>query len=115
MASNSLFTDPKDLIEGDFFELVGLQSLSEQQKEELMAKIIDSIQNRVALRIDDLLEDKDREAFHEVLQKEDSDAINKFLAERNIDVAKLVVEESLLQKNELLQMINTVKQGGQNA
>jgi hypothetical protein len=115
MVSNSSFIDPKDLIEGDFFELAGLQNLSEQQKEELMARIIDSIQNRVALRIDDLLEDKDREAFHEVLQKEDSEAINKFLAERNIDVAKLVVEESLLQKNELLQMINAVKQGGENA
>lgn len=97
---------PKDLIEGDIFEMLGLQDLPEDKKEETMAKLIEGVQNRVILRIDDLVGQEDQRQFHQLLDQGDDDKINKFLEEKNINVPQLVAQESLLMKSELVQIVN---------
>lgn len=105
MTNQKSFIPIPNLLEGDFFQLAGLQNLPEKEKEAIMAKLIQSVQNRVIVRIDDLISDPDRATFHSLLEKGNDQAVNKFLEEKGINVAQLVAEESLLQKNQLLQTL----------
>lgn len=97
--------NPKDLVEGDIFALLGLQNLTEAQQEETMAKLIESVQNKVLIRIDDLVGEADLEAWHRVLDTGSDEEINQFLTSKNINVAQLVAEEALLIKSELVSKI----------
>lgn len=101
---------PKDLVEGDIFELLGLQNLPEDQKEELMTKIIEGVESRVALRIDDLLDDKEKENFHQLLNQDDDQAISEFLQSKDIKVAQLAAEEALFVKSEILETAKAIKE-----
>jgi len=103
------FMDPQKLVEGDFFKEAGLDGLPEEEKEKLMTKLIESVRNRVLIRIDDLIGDKDREAFHKVLESGKDEEIRKYLDEKKINVQQLVVEESLLQKAEMLNALAQIK------
>lgn len=100
----------KDLIEGDIFELMGLQNMAEDKKQELMAKFIEGVESRVALRIDDLLEGEDKEKFHQLLDQDDEGAINQFLKSKDINVPQLAAEEALFAKNEILQTAKAIKE-----
>lgn len=99
-----------DLIEGDIFELLGLQNMAEDKKQELMSKFIEGVESRVALRISDLLEDEDEEKFNQLLDKNDDQAINEFLKSKDINVPQLAAEEALFVKNEILQTAKAVKE-----
>jgi len=101
---------PKDLIENDIFELLGLKDIPEEQKEELMTKIIEGVESRVVLRIDDLLEDADRDNFGKILDQGDDQAIADFLQTKNINVGQLAAEEALLMKNEILLTAQAIKE-----
>lgn len=100
----------KDLIEGDVFELMGLQNLSEEKKEELMAQMIDGLQARVLVRIDDLITDIDREEFHKLLDEESDEKINEYLRTKNIDVKKITAEEALLMKSQIIEKAKALKE-----
>jgi hypothetical protein len=104
------FIQPQDLIEGDIFELLGLQNLSEEEKEDIMAKIIEGLQSRVVLRIDDLVGEEDRKKFYDLLDQSKDEEINSFLASKNINVPQITAEEALLQKNEIIQNVKAIKE-----
>jgi uncharacterized membrane protein YebE (DUF533 family) len=103
------FMNPKTLIEGDFFKEAGLDGLPQEEKEKIMTKLIESVRNRVLIRIDDLIDEKDRADFHKVLESGKDEDIRKYLEERKINVQQLVVEESLLQKAEMLNALAQIK------
>jgi len=109
MAERGSFIDPKVLIEGDFFKEASLENLPEEEKKKLMTKMIDGVKNRVLIRIDDMIAEADKAQFQELLDKGDDEAINKFLKEKKISVPQLVVEESLLQKQQLIQALAKLK------
>lgn len=100
----------KDLIEGDVFELLGLQNLPEKRKEELMAKIIEGVESRVVLRIDDIIADEEREKFHQLLDQGTDQEIDIFMKDRGINVAQLAAEEALFLKNDILQNTKALKE-----
>lgn len=101
---------PKDLIEHDIFELLGLKNIPETQKEELMSQIIEGVESRVVLRIDDLLDEADRDKFGQILDQGDDQAITDFLQSKNINVGQLAAEEALLIKSEILQASQAIKE-----
>lgn len=103
------FMDPKTLIEGNFFKEAGLDGLPQEEKEKIMTKLIESVRNRVLIRIDDLIKPEDREEFNKVLDSKKDEEISKFLEKRKINVAQLVVEESLLEKAEILNSLAQLK------
>lgn len=103
------FMNPKTLIEGDFFKEAGLDGLPQEEKEKIMTKLIESVRNRVLIRIDDLIKPEDREEFNKVVDSGKDKEITKFLEARKINVAQLVVEESLLEKAELLSALTQLK------
>lgn len=93
------------LIKGDFFDLAGLEKLTDREKEELMLKMLESVKNRVLLRIDDLISKSDRGEFNQLLDEGDEKKISQFIKSKGIDVERLVAEEALLLKKEILEKI----------
>lgn len=92
------------LVEGDIFEIIGLTNLPEDKKESTMALLIEAVQNRVILRIDDLIMKSEKNTWMQVLETEDDEIIKNFLTEKNIDIKNLTMQESLLLKNQLVNL-----------
>lgn len=103
---------PKDLVEGDIFELMGIEHISEEKKQIIMQGFIEAVQANVLVRVDDLLQtDHDHSELRRLLENGTDEETSQFLVQKNINIADLVLEESLLQKNKLIQMAQTVKEG----
>ncbi len=107
--SNLVNVTPEDLIEGDIFELMGLDHLSDDKKAELINQLNRGIQSRVAVRIDDLLAEADKSIFTDLMAKDQDEETLKFLESKNINLGQLVVEETLLEKIKLIDLAKKVK------
>ena len=90
-----------DILDKDIFELIGGKELSEEKKKELYLKIGETIENRAIARIDDKLSDAEKEEWLKLIDAGDKAKMEEFLKSKNIDVAKLVVEEALIYKLEI--------------
>lgn len=101
---------PKDLVSKDIFELLNLENLGEQEKNEIRANMLAAIRNRTLARVEDLLDEDGKKQYGEILnqpESEESDkAIADFLISKDIDINKLTIEETILVK---AQAINTLK------
>ena len=117
MIVNSINSTVREILERDIFEYLNLNSLSDREKAELIENLIVSLQNRVMLRIADLLEESHEfEIFKALLDKESvlDEEVIEFLKARNIQVDILTAEEAILLKSEIL-ALDKVPQGGQVA
>lgn len=95
-------TAADDLVTKDLFELLGIDNASDEQKDQIRARMLETIRDRTLLRIADALSPEDFEAYKQLLdQPEDPEVdkqIDSFLAERDIDVNAITVEETILVK-----------------
>jgi len=111
-SNQALFSDQevKDIIDKDLLELMGAQNMPEEQKAELYQKMSDTVQNRVFARVDDALDEQGKQEFSRLLDEGDSNKINEFLQGKGIDVNKLLVEESLTYKMEMMSLFKKSKE-----
>ena len=105
--SNSNF-DIKAFVEGDIFDLAGLKDMPDDKKQELMTKMMESVRDRVLVRIVDELGEIKKDQFFRLLDDKNDENIKSFLESNNIDVNALVAQESLIYKKEFL---DNLKQG----
>ena len=101
---------PADLIEKDIFELLGIGYISDEKKEELMGKIIEGVESRVVLRIDDSLEESDKTKFKAILDSGTDEEINQFLESKDISVGRFAAEEAMYLKSQIIQNAKAVKE-----
>lgn len=90
-----------DILDKDIFELIGGKDLYEEKKKELYLKIGETIENRAIARIDDRLSEQEREEWLKIIDENNKAKMEEFLKSKNIDVAKLVVQEALIYKLEI--------------
>ncbi|MEK7548284.1 MAG: hypothetical protein AAB499_00025 [Patescibacteria group bacterium] len=111
MASNSdsLTISVQELVEKDFFTLAGLEKLSDAEKDALLENILNTIRNRVVIRIIESFPESERLHLDSVLQGEDEEQISTLLTNKHIDVDRLVAEESLTFKSQLLRSLAEIK------
>ena len=102
--------NPEQLIEGDLFELLELQDLPEDQKDEIRGKVMESIGTRILLRIADILPEEDFEAFKKHAESQNNDEMNTLLSKHNIDLNAVTIEEALILKGQLVNGISVAKQ-----
>ncbi len=102
--------DVKNLIEEDIFDLIGLKNLDEKTKDDLRLKILESVTNRVLLRVSDLLKDDEIKHWEKLLDEGNNDKIHAYLKEKNIDLKKLMIEESLIYKQQLAESFQKAKE-----
>lgn len=93
-----------DLVTKDVFELLGIDGASDEQKDEIRARMLETIRDRVLLRIADAMSQEDFEQYKQLLEAPEGEkadtAIDAFLADRSIDLNALTVEETILVKAE---------------
>jgi len=107
--NNQNFINVQDLVEKDFFDLTELENLSDEQKQEIMQKLLVGVENRVLIRIDDLLQGLSNEQFKNLLRQGNEHEISKFLEDKGINVKQLVVEESIMQKKQIVEAIRQIR------
>lgn len=96
-----------DILDKDIFELIGGERLPEEKKKELYEKIGQTIENRAIARIDDSLSDQDRGEWLKLLDEDNKVKMEEFLKSKNIDVAKIIVEEALVYKLEITKLFES--------
>jgi hypothetical protein len=101
--------DPKKLIEQDVFDAVGLEGLTDEQKQTLMLQMTESINNRVLIRIHDLLDEASKKEWEGLIDEGKNQEATDFLESKGISLDKLAVEESLGLKAQLIEMANQIK------
>jgi Mg/Co/Ni transporter MgtE len=102
-------TSPKDVLNKDILELMGAEGMPEEKKKELYQKMMDTVWKRVIMRVDELLEDKDVDEWAQIVKSKDKTKMQQFFDSRGIDLAKIMVEETLRYKQELVELSKSFK------
>lgn len=99
-----LFSDEelKEVFEKDILEVLGAKNMPDEEKQKLYQKMTETVQDKVLLRIDSELDEPSREEWIKISSEGDKDKMEEFLRSKNIDVAKMMVEEALIYKLELV-------------
>jgi len=101
--------DYNELLNKDVLELLGVTQMGDEEKEEFYFKVIDTIQNRVIARILDQLTDADIKAWDAIDFVAQPQQAADFLKNKGLDLAALIVEESLIYKTELVSLANQLR------
>lgn len=99
----------EDILNKDILELMGAKDLPEEKRQELYQKMLDTIQNRVIARIADQLPDADMDQFKQIADTGDQQKMSDFLKEKDIDLAKLMLQEALIYKTEMVNLAKPLK------
>lgn len=93
----------QQLVESDIFDLLHLQNASDEVKDQFATRVLEGVENRVLLRIFDLLKEDNYSTWVSLLDTGDDEMIRKFLTESDIDMQMLTIEESFRLKQELVE------------
>lgn len=104
MYSPNLVVDPTDLWDKDIFTLLGLENAPEQTKKEILANMTATINNRVLARVLDQLDDNELKEYEDLLDRQEDQKIIDYLKSKNVDLMKLVAEEAMIYKLEILNL-----------
>lgn len=95
-----------EIINQDILELLGAKDLPAPKKEVLYQKMLQTIQNRVIARIDDELSEDERQQWLTLVDSADQQKMTDFLKNKGFDLPKLMLEEALIYKTELVDLAN---------
>jgi len=109
---DQLFSD-EDILNKDILELLGIQDLDQAKKQEIYQTMMQTIQNRVMARILDQLKPEEAEEWKNLLDSQDKQKAEEFLRSRKIDVAKLMLEEAVIYKTEIIGLAGQIKNSNQ--
>lgn len=101
----------EELLKTDIIDLIGGKDFTDEQKDELYNKMLDTISNRVIVKVSEKLPDNDFVELEKILESGDKEKINKFFEDKNIDIKQMFVEEALVYK---VEMVTLTSQGGNN-
>jgi len=90
---------------------MGVDNLPDKEKEELYKKMLETILNRVVLRLDTQISDEEVEKLKEITDKKDKEGFFKFFQDKGIDIKSIFAEEAALYK---VEMVALTSQGGTN-
>jgi len=109
---NQNFSD-QDIINKDILEILNLKNLPNNKKQEFYQKMTETIQNRVMAKILDGLNENEKEEFTKLLDENDKQKIEEFLKSHGVDTAKLMLEESVIYKTEMVGLQGQIKPKGE--
>lgn len=97
-----------DLLNKDILELMGYQNLTPEEKQEHYTRMLETIQNRVICRVDDLISPEDQEEWMNTVKSKTDQEKMDYLKSKNIHVDKIMAEESLLYKAEIVRAARNI-------
>ncbi len=99
-----------ELLSKDILELMGAQDMPQEQKRNLYTKMMETIQNRVIDRISNGLTPADREQWKALAEGGDQAKMVHFFQTHNIDTNALLLQEAMLYKAELVELVKPLQQ-----
>jgi len=103
-----------ELLDEDILEIMGGQDLSPEKKEELYLKMTQTIQNRAIARIYDRLSEEEANKLDQLMEADDNHQIEQFLNAKNIDLAKILLEEAIVYKTEMIELYRSKEESSQD-
>lgn len=100
-----------DIIDKDIIELLDLTSLPEEQKNDFRQKAVDTVNNRIFVRLTNLLDEKGIITQFEDINQNGEEETKKFLEENGISLNQIAVEESAIYKAEMKVVADMVDAG----
>ena len=97
-----------EIIKKDILELMGFTGLTEEKKKNCV-KIEEAVNDRVTARIFDTLSESDAQKYDELLGMEKFEDAAKFLSDNGINIEKLLIQETILMKLELIEDSKVLK------
>lgn len=95
-----------EIVEKDILELLDLNDLPDDKKRELYEKLYRTVENRVILRLDNLLEEAELDEWKKTLETRDRAAANAYLKTKDIDLPRMMLEETAILKAQLVFMLD---------
>jgi|GEM_PF-2126945 len=97
--------DYAKILDTDIFELLGLQNLPQEKKSEIAHRIGNIIIDRVLIRLDSMLRGPEIAELKFLTERDDKEGLVEFFKTRNIDIAKMMVEEAIALKAQLVNFV----------
>ena len=94
-----------EIIEEDILKLLGASDMSEEEKNDLYQKMNDTVANRVTARIVDALTDEEVDKWTKLLDENKEADARKMLEEKGVDLPKLIAQEAVIYKTQLVDTI----------
>ena len=101
----------KELLEKDIIDLIGGKNFTDKQKDELYEKMLDTIMNRVIVKISERLSDEELKELNAIAEKGNKDKFFVFFKKRKIDINQMFIEQATVYK---VEMVALTSQGGEN-
>ena len=98
----------EELIQGDLLTLMGAEHLTAAEQDELYQAALETIENRVVARIDELLTDEEAQEWKSIVEAQNKDKLKAFFASKQIDLPRLYAEETLLYKSQMIDLVQTL-------
>lgn len=99
----------EDIVNKDILELLGVGDIPNKEKRQLYQKMIETIQNRIIARIDGKLTEEEVDEWKKLIDAGDKAKMDAFLKSKGINLVQLLVEEALIYKMELIDLMNQTK------
>jgi|GEM_PF-4257186 len=109
MALAGISTD--QLLEGDLFEILGIQDASSEVKNKIVEAMMTTIDARVATRVAKLLGNKRSEEFKKIADQSDPKELADYLAKQDVDLPQIVSEEATRHRVEIIELARLAAQG----
>jgi|GEM_PF-2308739 len=93
-----------DFIQKDILDLMGAQDMPSEQKAELYESMVATIQDRVILRLLEMMSDDDYAELENSVDVKDATKFGEIIQRNNIDLPQVFAEEALTYKIEMVNL-----------
>jgi len=90
-----------ELLNQDIFKVMKLDNLSDEEKENLKQKMIDTIMGRIIARIMDKLNQEEQKQFETLLDSGNNTEVEKFV-DSKMSIRDVIAQETILYKSEMI-------------
>lgn len=97
--------DYAKVLDADIFELLGLKNIPAKKKEQLGNKIARIIIDRVLIRLDSMLKGPELAEFKYLLENASSQDLQNFFTSKGIDIPKMMIQEAIVLKAQIVQFV----------
>jgi len=98
-----------DIITKDIFELLGVENMPEQQKRNLYTKMLETIQNRVIIKITKELPQEALAEWEHVAKSNNQAEMAQFFDAHSINVDEMLLKETLMYKMEIVELTKPIR------
>jgi hypothetical protein len=95
----------KQMLQSNIIKLLGLESLPDERKIELLDKVTELVQKRILIRVAQPLSMEDRTKLLELAQGEKQEELNEFVAQKAPNMDMIIEEEVILVKQEMVSAV----------